>query len=87
MSKGTRLLLLAGGGFLLWKYLKKDQGSTGKLVPVQPLPQGAVLTGEVVRTTNAGPPGSEVVGYGVRDWAKYKVPSGHEDWAEVRRAP
>jgi len=80
MNKSLQLLLLLGGGFLLYKYLQGDFSAT----PVEPLPQGAQLTGETTRTTNAGAPGEEVVGYGIRDWAKVLFPTGHTDWVEVR---
>jgi len=80
-----RMLLLLGGGYLLFKYLQRRKEAMIPAQTVEPLPTGAVFTGNTQRTTNAGGPGEEVVGYGVRDWAEIKLPTGHTGWVEVRQ--
>ena len=76
------------GRFLLWgaaiwvgyRLVKAQQEGRVKVTLQQPLPPGAKPTGEIRETATGAPPGEEVVGYGIRQWAEILLPNGYKQW-------
>jgi len=93
MKRGLCFLVLIGGAVALYFLLRKQppvltRGTVAlpNIRPAAPLPPGAVLTGRIEQTSTGRPPNfpGEVIGYGVREWAEYALPTGKFDWVEIK---
>lgn len=84
MNKWVLLGIVAGGVYLLSKAAHAP-APVPSANTVNPLPVGAVFTGNIKRTTNNRPPDfqGDANGYGVHDWAEIRTADGSVTWLMI----
>jgi flagellar basal body-associated protein FliL len=86
MKKLLLLAMIGVGVYVLWRGVAAAKEETANAPKFKTaLPPGAVLTGQTQTTTNGRSPDypSDVVGYGIRNWAQIQNGDGSMGWVEL----